>query len=241
MKLVAIVILILASVSLQAGLAFTGNPLLRSLILPLPMVLLAVGMVLWGFRPRSLQERRYDKRRARKKQHVRQFRQILRGDDAPPRDPDRPVVTVVEGFIPKDLERCPDGAWRRKEITTTDFILGEEGNWLIDPKFQEEKPGPVQIWEDFRVEVRQMIVDEVKSIMSAGWPFDSQLAKISPYDMMMAKRIVEQRAALKISQAVLGKLVGVSVKMVSDWEHARRPIPPRVINQLKRHLRIEQL
>jgi DNA-binding transcriptional regulator YiaG len=169
------------------------------------------------------------------------MRQILRERGVPARDPDRPVVTVVSGFLPKDLERCADGAWRRKEITTTDYILGEEGNWLIDPRVQESKPGPVQIWEDFRVEVRQMIVDEVKAIMSAGWPFDSQLAKVSPYDMMLAKRIVEQRAALKISQAVLGKLVGVSVKMVSDWEHARRPIPPRVINQLKRHLRIEQL
>jgi DNA-binding transcriptional regulator YiaG len=237
MKLLTIAALILMSLAIQAGLAFTGNPLLRSLILPLPMVLLAVGMVLWGFRPRTPRERRRDKQRRDKKEHVRQMRQILRERGIPARDPNRPVITVVEGYLPKDLERGADGAWRPKE-TVTDFILGEEGNWLIETK---EKPGPVQVWEDFRVEVRQMIVEEVQSIMAAGWPFDSQLSKISPFDMLLAKRIVEQRAALKISQAVLGKLIGVSARTVSEWEHARRPIPPQVVNQLKRHLRIEQL
>jgi DNA-binding transcriptional regulator YiaG len=140
--------------------------------------------------------------------------------------------------LPKNLERCSDGAWRPKEAET-DYILGEEGDWLIDPK-KSEKASPIKIWDDFRVEVRQMIVEEVRAIMAAGWPFDSQLAKVSPYDMLMAKRIAEQRMALKISQAVLGKMLGVSTRTVSDWEHARRPIPAMMVHRVKRHLRIEQ-
>jgi DNA-binding transcriptional regulator YiaG len=56
----------------------------------------------------------------------------------------------------------------------------------------------------------------------------------------MAKRIAEQRVALKISQAVLGKMLGVSTKTISDWEHARKPVPTIMVHRVKRHLRIEQ-
>jgi DNA-binding transcriptional regulator YiaG len=230
MKLIAIAMLISVSIAIQAAIAFTANPLLRPLILPLPMVLLAIGVGLWVYRPITPRERY----RKRKRDHVRQMRRILR---TRPKNYDLPVVTVVEGFLPKNLERGSDGAWRTKD--ETDYVLGEEGNWLIDPK-KSEKSSPIQVWEDFRVEVRQMIVEEVQAIMATGWPFDSQLAKVSPYDMLMAKRISEQRVALKISQAVLGKMLGVSTKTISDWEHARKPVPTIMVHRVKRHLKIEQ-
>jgi len=243
MKLAIIITLLLASVAIQTALALTGSPLLRAVILPLPILLLTVGMALWGFRPRSIRERREARARKRKKHHTRHMRQILRDRGFCDRDPDRPVITVVEGFIPKDLERSPDGAWRPKSVET-DFVLGEEGNWLIDPQSQTtqqpEGNTSLQIWQDFRTEIRHMIVEEVQAIMAAGWPFDSQLAKISPHDMLLAKRIVEQRTALKISQAALGKLIGVAPRTISDWERARKPIPNSAIPRLKRHLHIEQ-
>jgi DNA-binding transcriptional regulator YiaG len=200
-------------------------------------------MVLWGFRPRTIAERQQENYRKRKKQHVRHMRQILRDRGVHERDPDRPVITVVQGFIPKDLERSPDGAWRPK-TKETDYILGEEGNWLIDPQAQPEAQPQthtsLQVWQDFRTEVRHMIVEEVQAIMAAGWPFDSQLAKISPHDMLLSQRILQQRIALKISQAALGKLIGVAPRTISDWERARKPIPNTVIPRLKRHLHIEQ-
>lgn len=238
MKLAIILTLLIASITIQTTLALPSSPLLHTLLLPAPILLLTLGMLLWGFRPRTITERQQEKYRKRKKQHVRHMRQILRDRGIPERDPDRPVITVVEGFIPKDLERSPDGAWRRK-TKETDYILGEEGNWLIDPKTQPQTS--LQIWQDFRTEIRHIIIEEIQHTIATGWPFDSQLSNISPHDMLLAQRIIQQRTALKITQTTLGKLLGVPPRTISNWERAKKPIPNNIIPHLKKHLHIEQI
>jgi len=71
MKLAIILTLLIASITIQTTLALPGSPLLHTLILPAPILLLTIGMLLWGFRP----ERQQEKYRKRKKQHVQESKQ----------------------------------------------------------------------------------------------------------------------------------------------------------------------
>ena len=197
-----------------------------------PFLIFGVGVAFTVYNPRVVRERK-------REQHLKTMQMMVNPENRVREERPR-FITILEGHFPKNCE-FKDGVWKEKPPEAYDAVF-KDGEVVVDwtKKIEaEEKPSAVQVWQDFRYEIRTMIVDEIQNIMSEGWPFDAQLSKLSPHDLQLSRRALAAQIESGLSKAELGRRLGVSSTTVSEWLHARRKIPAKHVGGIKRHLKLE--